>query len=248
MSSSPREAAILAEERARIARELHDVVAHSVSVMVVNTGAARLQLDDVDSAARQPLLVAEDAGRQALTELRRLLGVLRLGPGAGSGGGDTTTAPQPALDALGELLDGLRASGVSVDVARRGEVRRLGSALELSAYRIVQEALTNTLKHAGPSATAAVTLDYAPDELTIDVVDDGGDTSPTAPAFPVSGHGLLGAKERAALFGGSVTAGPVAGGGWRLHACLPVTGVPAMPAPEPAPPASRSGADGGRIR
>jgi signal transduction histidine kinase len=217
-----REATALAEERARIARELHDVVAHSVSVMVVNVGAARLQLDDVNNPAREPLLVAEDAGRQALTELRRLLGVLRLGHGSRSSGDHPTTAPQPALDSVEDLLTGVRSSGLTVDVVRRGDVRPLGSSLELSAYRIVQEALTNTLKHAGPTATVRVTLDYGPESLTIDVVDDGAG-SPVTPVFPASGHGLLGAKERAAMFGGTAIAEPVLGGGWRVHACLPVT-------------------------
>jgi signal transduction histidine kinase len=228
-----REAAVLAEERARIARELHDVVAHSVTVMVVNAGAARLQLDGVDSAARQPLLVAEEAGRQALTELRRLLGVLRLGPDGAFAGTDTTTAPQPSLGSLDDVVAGLRSSGLTVHVVRKGDVRPLGCGLELSAYRIVQEALTNTLKHAGPTASAVVILDYGADALTIDAIDDGQGASPAAGALPASGHGLLGANERASLFGGWATAGPLPGGGWRVHARLPVAGMPAMSAATP---------------
>jgi signal transduction histidine kinase len=227
-----REAAVVVEERARLARELHDVVAHSVSVMVVNVGAARLQLADVDSAATAPLLVAEDAGRQALTELRRLLGLLRLAPDSRGVDVAETTAPQPALDALDGLVARVRSSGLTVDVVHRGDVRPLSSSLELSAYRIVQEALTNTLKHAGPAAAAAITLDYGPDALTIDVVDDGG-SSPVVRRLPASGHGLLGAKERAGMFGGSAAAGPTAAGGWRVHACLPVAGTPGAPRTAP---------------
>lgn len=220
-----REAAAIAEERARIARELHDVVAHSVSVMVVNVGAARLQLEDSDGAARGALLVAEEAGRQALTELRRMLGVLRLGPGFPVAD-RAAIAPQPGLGALDDLLAGVRASGLTVDVVRRGAVRPLGSSLELSAFRIVQEALTNALKHAGTDARVLVTLDYGLDALVLEVADDGAG-APVSPGFPVSGQGLVGIRERAAIFGGSATAGPVPGGGWSVRACLPLVGTSA---------------------
>lgn len=211
-----REAEVIAEERARIARELHDVVAHSVSVMVVNAGAARLTLGEQEGVARDSLLVVERAGRQALAELRRLLGVLRTDVAANGG----HAAPMPSLDQLSVLLEELRASGLSVELERTGAVSPLPAGLEVSAYRIVQEALTNVVRHAGRDARTAVRLHYGTDALDIEVVDDGGSVRPHV-TLPSSGHGLVGARERSALFGGWADAGPLPGRGWRLQAHLP---------------------------
>ena len=213
---------VAASERVRIARELHDVVAHSVSVMVVQIGAARMQLRIRAASAEAPLLAAEDVGRQALTELRRLLGVLRADEAAdGSAAGPQP--PQPGLSALDALVAQTRAAGVLVEVQVAGDPVELPAGLDLTAYRIVQEALTNTLKHGG-AVHASVRLAYAPSSLLIDVIDDGTDT----PADEGTGHGLVGISERVSLFGGTATTGRIAGGGWRVHAELPLL----VPAPQ----------------
>lgn len=212
-----RERAILADERARIARELHDVVAHSVSVMVVNVGAARMHLDQDSSRSREPLLRAEEAGRQALTELRRLLGVLR--EAAPVDEAIPAAAPQPTLRDLDRLAAQWRASGVDVRVMSSGDVHDVSPALELSAYRIVQEAITNAVKH-GEATQVDVSLRHSSDTLDLVVTDNG--TATSGLGLPASGHGLIGIRERVALFGGQVEAGPKSGGGWRLVAHLPL--------------------------
>jgi signal transduction histidine kinase len=207
-----RERAAVVDERRRIARDLHDVVAHSVSVMTVQAGAARLLLAEQPERAREPLLAVEETGRQALGELRRLLGILRREQA------DTALAPQPSLARLQELLDEARAAGLPVQLSLQGQTRPLPAGVDLAAYRIVQEALTNARKHAGP-ANAHVLVRYADEALELEVTDDGhtpanGDSS--------DGHGLVGMRERAALYGGTLHAGPRAQGGYTVHALLPL--------------------------
>ena len=201
----------MADEQARIARELHDVIAHSVSMIVVQAAAADDVFDERPDQARQALRSIEQAGRDAMAELRRLLSAVR--PGLQEEG----TEPQPGLHRIDELAESLRAGGLRVAVRREGETADLPAGLDLSAYRIVQEALTNTLRHAR-ATRADVTLSYAPDALELDIRDDG-----RAPAGNgTGGHGLVGMRERAALLGGTLEAGPYPGGGYRVHARLPL--------------------------
>jgi signal transduction histidine kinase len=203
----------VAEERARIARELHDVVAHAVSVMVLQVGAVRHRLPAALSEDREALQGVERAGRTALTEMRRLLGAMR---------GDDEEAelsPQPGLDRLDSLLDAVRRAGLPVLLQVEGEAFPLPRGVDLSAYRIVQEGLTNALKHAGADQ-AEVTLRYFPDELTIEVRDDGK----VAPASDGDGHGLLGVRERVKIYGGETMAGRAPEGGFVLRTRLPLAG------------------------
>ena len=206
----------VSEEQARIARELHDVIAHSVSVIVVQAGAADHVFDERPDEARAALRSIELAGRDAQRELNRLLAAVRP---------DVTgdpTHPQPGLDRLDELAAPLRAAGLRVDVRREGQVRPLPAGVDLSAYRIVQEALTNTLRHAR-GTRAEVTLCYSGDVLELDVLDNGrgGTVAHRDGAF-----GIVGMRERAAILGGTLEAGPVAGGGFRVHASLPLESAP----------------------
>jgi len=216
-----RQREILHEERAQIARELHDIVAHSVSVILLQVGAARMRAPGQPGLA-EPLHAAEASGRQALAELRRLLGVLNDAsaerPGRDHAADERAPeAPQPSIATLDRLASTVRAAGLDVDLTITGEVRPLPPGLELSVYRIVQEALTNVLKHAQASR-AEVRVGYGPDAVTIDVVDDG--TARTASGVP-AGHGLVGMRQRARVFGGTTTAGPAPGGGWQVRAELP---------------------------
>ncbi|MEA2148889.1 MAG: hypothetical protein QOD69_719 [Solirubrobacteraceae bacterium] len=210
------------DEQARIARELHDVIAHSVSVIVVQAAAADDVFDERPDQARAALRSIEAAGREALAELRRLLGAVRDGAGGEDRdrGGDAALAgPQPGLDRLGELADQLRAAGVQVALRHEGDATgTLSPGLELSAYRIVQEALTNTLRHAGASR-AEVTVRAGAGTLELDVVDDGA--GPTH-ASHGAGRGIAGMRERAAMLGGTLEAGPRPEGGFRVHASLPL--------------------------
>jgi signal transduction histidine kinase len=202
-----------AQERARIARELHDVVAHGLSLMVVQAEAAEELLRRSPEAAAQPLHRVQETGRQSLAEMRRLLGVLRTD-------GDTapSTAPQPSLQRLPDLVQEAADVGLRVDVEVDGDRAELPLGVELAAYRIVQEALTNTRRHAG-ARSARVRLGYAPEALRVEVTDDGiGAGRHANPA----GHGLVGMRERAALYGGTLDAGSVPGGGFRVVAVLPV--------------------------
>lgn len=210
-----REAA--AGERAHIARELHDIVAHSVSMMVIQIGAARMQLQAGTRDVAGSLHEAEEAGRQTLEDLRRLLGVLRADGPVDPGSGSRPAPPQPGLAELATLIAPVRDAGLDVGVEVAGDPTVLPAALDLTAYRIVQEALTNTLRHSGATG-AAVVLTYSACSLRIDVVDDG----PEGATGDRSGHGLIGIGERATLFGGDVSAGPVDGGGWRVRAELPL--------------------------
>jgi signal transduction histidine kinase len=206
--------AVIADERARIARELHDIVAHGVSVMVLQAGAARQTLDRDPGKVRQLLLTVEQMGRQSLEEMHRLLGVLRRSDD------DLTLAPPLTLSAIGQLFDDVRKTGLTVDFRIEGDQRSLAPGLEVSAYRIVQEALTNTIKHAD-AAHIDVVLRYGTDALELTVTDDGhGSDRGDGPG----GHGLIGMRERAELFGGTIAAGPAEPRGWRVTARLPVGG------------------------
>ncbi|CAN5452477.1 sensor histidine kinase [soil metagenome] len=200
-------------ERARIARELHDVVAHGVSVMVLQAGGARSVLDSDPEAAAEAMRSIEAVGRSSLTELRRLLGVLR------RSGDGTDLAPQPGVVALADLVESTRQAGLPVDLVVEGAPRPLATGMDLSVYRIVQEALTNALKHAGPAA-AEVHLRYGADDLVVEVLDDGRGAA--VDAANGSGHGLVGMRERARLFGGDLSAGLRAGGGYVVRARLPL--------------------------
>jgi signal transduction histidine kinase len=207
----------VADEQTRIARELHDVIAHSVAVIVVQAAAADDVFDSRPDQARAALKAIEDAGRDALRELRRLLGAVRVD------GADAPLPPQPGLDRLDDLAAPLRAAGLDVVVNREGRPWHLPAGVDLSAYRIVQEALTNTLRHAH-ATVAEVTFRYGHDVLEIDVVDDGRTTNDRAGGE--RGFGLVGMRERAALHGGTLDAGPTAHGGYRVHAVLPLETVP----------------------
>jgi signal transduction histidine kinase len=201
-----------AAERARIARELHDVIAHHVSVMVVQADGAGYALrSDATGTAEAALQAISSTGRQALAEMRRLLGVLR------TAGDQAGLTPVPGLGELRELLDQARSAGLAVTYTLSGTPRELPEGAELAAYRVVQESLTNTRKHAGLAASAAVVLRYEPDGLTVEVTDDGL----AIPAGDTGGHGLAGMRERIQMYGGTVQAGPLPAGGFRVLARLP---------------------------
>jgi signal transduction histidine kinase len=201
----------VAEERSAIARELHDIVAHAMSVMVLQVGAVRHRLPQTDTENRQALGRVEQAGRTALAEMRRLLGAMR------SNADGVALGPQPGLDRLDALVADLRGAGLPVELQLEGDPLPLPRAIDLSAYRIVQEALTNTLKHAHASQ-ADVTVRYAPNHVELEVRDDGEGPSMNGGA----GHGLVGIRERVKIYGGQMTAGPATDGGFLLTARLPV--------------------------
>src|SRR5204863_1980869 len=207
--------AAVAEERGRIARELHDVVAHSVSVMVVQAQAGPRLLDDAEQAGGVFRSI-EASGREALVELRRLLGILR------TGDEQLSIGPQPGLGSLRSLVEQVREAGLPVEVRIEGERAPLPPGIDLAAYRIVQEALTNTLKHAG-QAQASIIVRYAPAALELEISDNGAGTAAGANG---SGHGLIGMRERAALYGGALEAGARNSGGYAVRARLPLTGGP----------------------
>ena len=225
-----------AAERARIARELHDVVAHNVSVMVVQADGASYALGSDPDRARQALAAISATGRQALTEMRRMLGVLR----RDEDGTEPERAPLPGIGQLGELAEQARATGLAVSFTVEGVPQPLPDGAALAAYRIVQESLTNTRKHGGPRATAQVTLRYLEDALLLRITDDGWGS---AAASDGAGHGLTGMRERVAIYGGWVQAGPRPSGGYQVTARLPLTSpAPASSAPAfpgPASPAPR---------
>jgi signal transduction histidine kinase len=201
----------IAEERGRIARELHDVVAHSVSVMVVQAGAERLALGGERRATREVLEAIERTGREALAEMRRLVGVLRRSDE------EPDLSPQPSLARLDALVEHVRQAGLPVDLTVEGRPVELAPGVDVSAFRIVQEALTNSLKHAGP-ARATVTVRYGDRSLEIEVADDGaGGSAPNG-----DGHGLVGMRERIALYDGDLDAGPTPNGGFAVRARLPL--------------------------
>jgi signal transduction histidine kinase len=204
----------VAEERARIARELHDVVAHNVSLIVVQAVAAEDVFDARPDVARDALRKIEASGRAALAELRRLLETVR------PDSADDANAPQPGLSRLDALAEAVEATGLTVEVHREGAPVDLPAGVDLSAYRIVQEALTNTLRHAG-ATRADVTVRYGADGVGVEVVDDGAGAS-VGLVDDRGGHGIVGMRERAALLGGTIEVGAAPGGGFRVHAELPL--------------------------
>jgi signal transduction histidine kinase len=278
----------VAWERARIASELHDVVTHNVSVMVVQAGAARQVLASSPDDAREALLAVEASGRMAMTELRYLLGLLTPDmssppgtsspagtsspsdmpspsdlpspsdaplpprvPGArnlasvsaaagAAGAGDAVLRPQPGLGQLPSLVARVSAAGLPVELSVAGTQRAVPPGPDLAAYRVVQEGLTNVLKHAGQARTH-VRLDYRPAELVIEVADDGGGASPGCAAGAGPGRGLIGLRERIAIYGGNLDAGPRPGGGWRIRAVVPWPGADPPPRPGDSLPSARSG-------
>jgi len=199
-----------AAERSRIAREMHDIVAHHLSVIVLQAAGARAS----GRPAEATLEKVENSARQALSETRRLLGVLR-DPDDEAG-----LAPQPGIGDLDALAAGVQAAGLPVHLVIEGNLAALPATVDVSVYRIVQEALTNVLKHAGP-AQADVTIGFGQDAVTIEVTDDG--TAGPGQRAQVGGHGLAGMRERAAAFGGELAAGPRVGGGYAVRARLPLS-------------------------
>ncbi len=202
----------VAEERVRIARELHDVVAHNVSLMVVQAQALAATGDSDEQ--RRALNQMAGLGRDALSEMHRMLGVLRIHNGSAP-----ERAPQPGVRDLDSLIEGTRQAGLDTSLVQEGMPRHLPAAVDLSAYRIVQEALTNVIRHAR-AQRAIVTLAYGPETLEVTVLDDGPGTP--GPDENTGGHGLIGMRERVALFGGQLQAGRLNGGGYRVHAVLPI--------------------------
>ena len=200
------------DERSRIARELHDVVAHTVSVIVLHAGAARRIAAEKPEQARNALAAIETLGREASADMRRLVGVLRT-PDDGAG----DMEPQPSLARLDALVERIRQAGLDVRLHIEGEPRQLPPGIDLSAYRIVQEALTNTLRHAD-AQRAEVLVRYEPEGLELEISDNGRGQQPE----PAVGHGLIGMRERAAMFGGHLEAGPSPGAGFRVRVLLPL--------------------------
>ncbi|TDE38149.1 sensor histidine kinase [Actinomadura sp. 6K520] len=205
------------EERARIARELHDVVAHHMSVIAMQAEAAPYKIPDLPDAARQTFGVVRDAAREALTETRRVVGLLR------SDGDDAERTPQPGLERLDDLVGAARRSGLSVAVVITGVPRPLDAGVDLSAYRIVQESLSNASRYA-PGSRVHIEVRYGPGTLAVSVADDGARSTPEESQG--GGHGLVGMRERVTMLGGGLTAGPREGGGWSVVAELPY-GAPA---------------------
>ncbi|MEU1896976.1 histidine kinase [Nocardiopsis dassonvillei] len=214
--------AAIAEERARIARELHDVVAHNVSVMVVQADGAAFAIDSDPARAKGALETISETGRTALTEMRGMLGVLRDGePGE-------EYAPRPGVERLEQLFARVRGAGLPVESTVEGRARQLSAGVDLAVYRVVQESLTNTLKHAGSRVSRVrVRLRYGDDTLEVRVLDDGRGASVPEAARPGRGHGLIGMRERVSVYGGSLRAGPCPGGGYEVVASLPLRPVTA---------------------
>ena len=203
-----------AEERARIARELHDVIAHNLSVIVIQAGAAQRVLDEQPDVAREAMRQVEVTGRVAMTEMRRLLGVVRRGDD------EPLTVPQPGVASLDTLLDDVRAAGLTVTLRTSGDDRPLPPGVDVSVYRIVQEALTNTLRHA-QATRATVDIRYLPASVEIEIVDDGSGATDIRWDTDGGGHGLAGMRERAGLFDGAFEAGPRSSGGFAVRVTLP---------------------------
>jgi signal transduction histidine kinase len=204
-------------ERVRIARELHDVVAHHVSVIGIQAGVARKAMSRWPEKAQEALSLIEISSRQAVNELQRLLGILR------SGTKTDETAPQPSLQQLDNLIAEVKEAGLQVELIIEGDKRPLPSGVDLSAYRIIQEALTNTIKHAGP-ATATVTMNYQEDTIELEIADTGRGHAQTGEPV-ITGTGLLGMKERVNLHGGEFEAGNAPGGGFLVRVKLPLNGI-----------------------
>lgn len=200
------------EERNRIARELHDVIGHSVSIMTVQASAVRRRLSDDQASEREALETVETTGRQALAEMRRMVGVLR------HSGEAADREPAPGLTQLARLVEQFQSAGLPVDVAVTGQVQPLAPGLDLTAYRLVQEALTNSLRHAVSPTRAEVSIGYTAEHLELAIRDDGRQVAPGAEA----GHGLLGLRERVSVYGGELVARPRPEGGFELIATLPL--------------------------
>lgn len=218
------------EERLRIARELHDVVAHSMSVIAVQAGVANHVIDSRPDLAREALHTVETASRSALVEMRRLLGVLRQGDEP-----QASLAPAPGLAQIPQLVADFARAGLKVEVSANGDLDRVPAGMDLSAYRIVQEALTNVLRHGGASARVVITRSGS--ALAIDVSDPGQARPGGKPQAPGTGHGLIGMRERVAVFGGTFAAGPRPGGGFLVAASLPLADTRDLPDVETAHPA-----------
>lgn len=209
----------VADERGRIARELHDIVAHNVSTMVVQAGAGKRVLERDPARAREAFASIESSGRQALAEMRRLLGILRTDrDGLG-------LAPQPGLERLDALIDQVRQAGLPVELTVVGKLQILPSGIDVSAYRILQEGLTNAIKHAGP-AHAEVVVRYGDRQLDLAILDDGRGVDESADNGDRQGHGLVGMQERVNLYGGTLETGSRMGGGYAVRASLPVEPAP----------------------
>jgi len=213
-----RSARAVAEERLRIAQELHDVVAHSMSVIAVQAAVGRHLIDEQPAQAAASLGAISDTSRSVLAELRRLLGVLR------DADGERSHTPAPTLADLPLLIDEVSALGIHVDLSVSGAPAAGHAGVELSAYRIVQEALTNVIKHAGVTSAVVVALDHHADRLEIAVVDDGRGVAADVPT--TGGHGILGMRERVDLWGGELVCGPAPGGGFAVRASLPIGEAP----------------------
>lgn len=206
-----------AAERSRIARELHDVVAHNLTVMIALADGARLTAAQAPDEADAAMRTVSATGREALGEMRRLLGVLRESGDGEDGDAQQALRPQPGLDQLDALLEQVRGAGLATRLTRTGEPVPLSPGAQLTVYRVVQEALTNTLKHARAVSSAEVRLHYGGDVLALEVTDDG---APAPPANGHGGHGLAGMRERVAAYGAEVEAGPRPHGGWQVRAQL----------------------------
>ena len=211
-----REERAVAQERARIARELHDVIGHSVSVMTVQASAVRRRLAPDQVVERQALETVEAVGREALTEMRRMVGVLR------EDGESAGREPPPGIDQLDRLVEKFRGAGLPVDLNVSGSARSLAPGLDLTAYRLVQEGLTNALRHARNPRTARVCVDYGPTALRLSVSDDGEPSTAAHAAQAEAGNGLLGMRERVAVYGGDLVARPRPDRGFELVATLPL--------------------------
>ena len=204
----------VAEERTRIARELHDVVAHQMTVMTLQAEGARRLVDGADPRLVEALETIRVAGRSALAELRRTVSLLRAPED------DLATEPLPRLADLDRLVDQVRAAGIPVDLEVLGEPRAMSEGAELSAYRIVQESLTNAVNHGGPEVSATVSIEYGPEHLEVSISDDGRGSSSTSSSN--GGHGIVGMRERIAVLGGEFHAGPRVGGGFVVRASIPL--------------------------
>jgi len=210
----------VADERARIARELHDIVGHALNLIVIQSGGAQRVFQSKPELARDSLASIESTGRRALTDMERMLGILR-----GAAEVDEVLSPQPGLSQVESLAARVSQAGLPVEVTVEGAPVALPPSVDLSAYRIIQEALTNALKHAGP-AHATVKISHFPDSLELEITDDGQGASGEGAGDYQGGRGLIGMRERVALFGGELSVGPRSGGGFRVHVRLPLGGGP----------------------
>ena len=220
-----RTALAVADERARIAREMHDVVAHSLSVIIAQADGGRFVAAQKPEQAAEVLGTIGETGRAALADMRSLLGVLRRED-------ESSFGPQPGPEMLPDLVERVRGAGIAVDLEIDGRLDDLPQALGMSVFRLVQESLTNVLKHAGPGAAASVRLTRTAGQLVIEVLDDGQGTDPTSDG---QGHGLTGMHERMSVFGGTLQAGPLPSRGYRVRAVVPLAEQPAAPQPAQQP-------------